>query len=317
MFNKSTACNIFSQKVLHWYSHHKRDLPWRKTDINPYHVVVSEFMLQQTQVPRVMEKFREFTEKFPTIHDLAKTSKADIIQAWSGLGYNRRALLLHKFAQVICEKYEGNIPGTAEELITLPGIGPYTAGSIASFAFNKPEPAIDVNVRRILYRFFAGKDQGLPGSKQEEEKWYNVVKKTIPNNRSRDLHNALMDFGSLVCLRKNPLCSACPLADSCQFFPLYETKKEKVLFVMEKKVEQGVMENGKHIPNRIFRGRIVEFVRKNEGKEAGIEELGKEIKKDYTTNEEEWLLMLCARLKEEGFLEYSKKKNKIKLTLAN
>lgn len=147
----------FSSTLLDWYSIHKRDLPWREAGLDPYRVVVSEIMLQQTQVSRVIEKYQEFLAMFPTIFDLAKASSADVIMAWRGLGYNRRALMLQKFAQEVVRLYNGTIPSVPEALINLSGIGPYAAGSIASFAFNKPEPAIDVNVRRIYMRYFSGR----------------------------------------------------------------------------------------------------------------------------------------------------------------
>src|SRR3989344_778504 len=294
---------IFSEKLLSWYSQHKRDLPWR-TNHSPYYILVSEFMLQQTQVPRVVEKFKEFLGRFPTFQDLAKASTAEVIESWSGLGYNRRALLLHKFAQEVCEKHDGEIPQRKEQLQELPGIGPYTTGAILSFAYNLPEPAIDVNVRRIYLRFFQGKDQGLPMGKKEEQELYQLAKRSIPENKSKDFHSALMDFGSSVCTRNNPSCNQCPLQKSCTFFPLYKNDKENSLFVMERKKEQGITENGKHIPNRIFRGRIVEFARKNKEKELLIEELGKVIKKDYKIQDEEWLLSLLKKLQEDGLLNY-------------
>ena len=305
---------FFTLKIIDWYSSHQRPLPWRQNP-TPYHVLISEIMLQQTQVPRVIEKFQEFTTKFPTIFDLANAPTADVIQSWSGLGYNRRALLLHKFAQEVVKKYNGIIPNSAMELIKLPGIGPYTAGAIASFAYNQPEPAIDVNVRRIYMRFFEGKDQGLPMGKKEEQELYGLIKSTIPNGKSSELHNALMDFGSLVCTRDNPECSNCPLQKSCKFFPLYNVKKEKALFVMEKKEEKGVYENGRFIPNRIFRGKIVEFVRGNGGKEILIQELGKKVKKDYIEENEKWLLDLIEKLNHENLIDYKIKARKIKLVL--
>jgi len=302
----------FSLKILEWYSLNKRELPWR-TNPTPYHVLVSEIMLQQTQVSRVIEKFAEFTARFPTVQDLAKASTSDVIHAWSGMGYNRRALLLHKFAQEVMEKYAGIIPNNPQQLIELPGIGPYAAGSIAAFAFNQPSPAIDVNVRRIYLRFFQGKDQGTPLGKKEERELYQLVKTTIPLYRSRDLHNALMDFGSVVCMRNNPSCSVCILKTSCQFFPLYQNHKEEVLFVKEKKIEKGVYEQSKFIPNRIFRGRIVEFVRQNEAKEISFEELGKYIKKDYQQQEQEWLLILCQGLKRDKLLDFQQKSSTLLL----
>ncbi len=308
--------DAFAKNLLLWYKENKRDLPWRK-NVSAYEVVISEFMLQQTQVSRVIIKYQEFLEKFPTIQDLAKASKAEVISLWSGLGYNRRALLLHSFAKEVCEKYEGVIPFVPEALLKLSGIGPYTACSIASFAYNKPEPAIDVNVRRIFMRYLHGIDQGLPMGKIDEKKLFSMIKEMIPQNESSDFHNALMDFGSLVCLRDKPLCSTCLLKGSCTFYPLYKEQKERVLFVMEKKNEKGAYERGKHIPNRIFRGRIVEFVRKNEEVVISFSDFGRMIKEDYTQNEEKWLVMLCEKLKKEGFLSYSLEQDKITFKLSS
>ncbi len=305
---------LFALKLMKWYSSHQRNLPWRMNP-TPYHVLVSEIMLQQTQVPRVIEKFKEFMTQFPTIFDLAKASTGQVIHAWSGLGYNRRALLLHRFAQEVVANYNGIIPDSAAQLIKLPGIGPYTAGAIASFAYNQPEPAIDVNVRRIYLRFFQGKDQGLPMGMKEEQELYNLAKSTIPKGKSAEFHNALMDFGSLICTRDAPLCGQCPLQKSCHFFPLYMKKKEKALFVVEKREEKGVVEDGKFIPNRIFRGRMVEFVRKNEGKEILIEEFGRVIKKDYARKEEKWLRELLEKLKNEKLIQYEIQRQNIIVSL--
>ncbi len=296
----------FSEQILSWYSIHKRDLPWREVGLDPYRVVVAEIMLQQTQVPRVVEKYKEFLTLFPTIFDLASANTSKVILAWSGLGYNRRAVMLQQFAQEVVRLYEGKIPSVPEALIKLSGIGPYAAGSIASFAFNRPEPAIDVNVRRIYMRYFQGRDEGLPMGKEEEKKLYELVKSSIPEGKSCDLHNALMDFGSLVCLRDGPKCSECVLRKGCGFVGAYELQGEKALFVAEKKVEKGMRENGRHIPNRIFRGRIVEFVRKHSGEEVLLLEFGCAVKKDYVESEEEWLVELCEKLEKEGMITFGR-----------
>ena len=307
----------FARSILTWYGTNQRSVPWRRIDISPYEVVISEFMLQQTQVSRVAEKLPEFLKKFPTIFDLARAPKAEVIIAWQGLGYNRRALQLHELAKEIVTKYNGIIPTTKEEIRSLPGVGSYMTGSILSFAYNLPEPAIDVNVRRIFLRYFECKDQGLPMSKKEEDVLFKLVLKTIPHNKSCNFHNALMDFGSLVCLRAKPLCSICPLQKTCHFFPRYQAHGSTALYVAEKKQEKGISENGKHIPNRIFRGRIIEWVRKNNGVETTLSELGHSIKKDYQNKEETWLLSLCEKLEEEGFVKAKKKDEKITLTLAS
>lgn len=291
----------FSTNLLAWYSTHQRDLPWRKTT-NPYQIAVSEFMLQQTQVSRVIEKYDLFLTLFPTIQALAAASSTDVIRAWSGLGYNRRALLLQRFAQKVCSDHAGEIPQSPTKLSALPGIGVYMRGAIASFAFNLSEPAIDVNVRRIFWRYFRGKDRGKPLSGKIEEELFLLVKEQIPNGKSNEFHNALMDFGSAICTRNAPSCISCPLHLSCAFAPLYSQQKEKVLYVMERKPEKGVYELGKSVPNRIFRGRIVEFARKNQG-DFFLDELGKSIKKDYSSSDELWLRELCLKLIAERLLE--------------
>lgn len=306
----------FSEILLGWYSSHQRDLPWRKT-VDPYHIVVSEFMLQQTQVSRVIEKYHQFLTLFPTIQSLAAASTADVIKAWSGLGYNRRALLLHRFAQEVVTRYNNRIPSDPEQLLLLPGVGPYLKGSIASFAFNLPEPAVDVNVRRIFYRYFYGKDQGKPVGKKEEAQLSLLVREHIPDNKSAEFHNALMDFGSLVCTRDAPTCVSCPLRSSCAFGFIYETQKEKALYVMEKKQEKGVYERGKFIPNRIFRGRIVEFARKNEHRSFLFDDFGKSIKKDFTPHDQEWLLLLCKALQEDHLLTFFLKNDSIILRFSS
>lgn len=296
--------DIFTSAILKWYSQNQRILPWR-TNPTPYYVLVSEIMLQQTQVPRVIEKFKEFITKFPTLNNLAIASTADVIHAWSGMGYNRRALLLHQFAKEVVVRYQGRIPSTAEELQSLPGIGPYTTGAILSFAYNLPEPAIDVNIRRIYQRYFRGRDQGLPMGVADEKALYAHVKSTIPHNKSREFHSALMDFGSMVCTRDAPYCTTCPLQTSCKFFPRFEKNKTKALFQPKRRQEPGVLENGRFVPNRIFRGRLVEFTRRNGEGEVALSVIGIAIKNDYSLKDKPWLLQICNALQRDRLITYS------------
>ena len=294
---------IFSDPLLIWFIVHGRVLPWRGPAVMPYEVVVSEFMLQQTQVTRVIEKYKEFLGLFPTIFDLARADASSVVLSWSGLGYNRRALLLHRFAQEVVSHFEGVVPSDSSVISTLPGVGPYMQGSILSFAFNLSEPAVDVNVRRIFLRFFSGRDVGLPLSKVEERELWSLVRECIPDGRSHDFHSALMDFGSTVCLRDRPLCMSCPLSLECKFAPLYKTDGKQLMVISKKRLEQGLAENGKHIPNRIFRGRIVEFARGNSG-EIRFFDLGCAVKKDFALSEMEWLRGLCVKLASEGLIRF-------------
>ena len=182
----------FRKKVLGHYARHGRDLPWRKR-VTPYRVLVSEIMLQQTQVDRVIEKYKEFLAAFPDFQSLAKAPTAKLLRLWSGLGYNRRALALKKLAQVVVAEHKGRLPSTPEVLIRLPGIGPYTAGAIAAFAFNKPVVFMDTNIRRVyIHEFFRDRksvhdDELLP-----------LVRLTLPAKDSRTWYNALMDYGTML-----------------------------------------------------------------------------------------------------------------------
>ena len=139
----------FQQKILSWYEKNKRDLPWRKTT-DPYAIMVSEIMLQQTQVDRVIPKYQAFLKAFPTIKDLAEAPTSQVLELWSGLGYNSRAIRLQEAAKIICKQYRGQVPKSRDALMDLPGIGPYTSNAILSFAHNLPFPCMDTNIRRII-----------------------------------------------------------------------------------------------------------------------------------------------------------------------
>ncbi|NHJ41320.1 MAG: Fe-S cluster assembly protein HesB, partial [Asgard group archaeon] len=179
----------FQDKVFIWWKINKRDLPWRKTT-NPYYIMISEVMLQQTQVTRTIQKYLEFIEHFPTLESLATALPAEVLKVWSGLGYNRRALWLQQAAQQIVNK--GSFPETPEELEKLKGIGPYTARSILIFAMNKNLPTVDTNIRRILIA------EGFADESTQEKELFQIAEKLVPKGKSRDWHNALMDYGSQV-----------------------------------------------------------------------------------------------------------------------
>ena len=181
----------FQQKILSWYEKNKRDLPWRKTT-DPYAIMVSEIMLQQTQVDRVIPKYQAFLKAFPTIKDLAEAPTSQVLELWSGLGYNSRAIRLQEAAKIICKQYRGQVPKSRDALMDLPGIGPYTSNAILSFAHNLPFPCMDTNIRRIILH-----ELQLP-EKTAPEKLYVLAESLIPEGRSRDWHNALMDYGSTI-----------------------------------------------------------------------------------------------------------------------
>ncbi|MBT5935190.1 A/G-specific adenine glycosylase [Sulfurimonas sp.] len=196
---------LSQNKLQEWYVNHGRhDLPWRNTD-NMYHIYLSEIMLQQTQVSRVLEEYYpQFLEKYPTLMSLASAPQEDVLSAWSGLGYYSRARNLHKTA-IACPE---SLPKTQEELMKLPGIGRYTASAICSFGHEQNIPVVDTNIARVIKRFFSLLEP-------KEVTLWSHAKEFVNNNESRHHNLALMDLGSLVCLPKNPLCQECPLEKKC------------------------------------------------------------------------------------------------------
>jgi A/G-specific adenine glycosylase len=178
---------FFLNQLNTWYTQNKRDLPWRQTT-DPYKILVSEMMLQQTQVMRVIPKYDAFLSRFPTIEALAQSPLSDVLSLWIGLGYNRRAKYVHQAAQYVVQSYKGIFPNTVEDLITIPGIGPYTAGAICAFAYNKPVVVIDANVKKVLNRVFGVDVCDMP----------KLLKKLLDEKimQPRDFYNALMDVAS-------------------------------------------------------------------------------------------------------------------------
>lgn len=207
MFNNAFLSKHFMNDLIAWYRAHGRDLPWRKTT-NPYEIVVSEIMLQQTQVDRVIPKYQAWLRAFPSWNELAKAPKADVLTAWSGLGYNSRAIRLQLLARVVTEQ---GFPQDEEELRKMPGIGPYTAGAVMAFAFDKPGVFIDVNVERVLKRHNHEKKK-RPSKELIEKELLQLQDDHSP----RELANALMDLGSMFCTATNPKCPDCPVRSSCQ-----------------------------------------------------------------------------------------------------
>ncbi|MBU4524657.1 MAG: A/G-specific adenine glycosylase [Desulfomicrobium sp.] len=206
------SCTHIAGVLLDWFSRHKRDLPWRRT-YAPYHVWISEVMLQQTQMERGVEYFKRWIARFPDVESLAGAREDEILKLWEGLGYYSRARNLHKAAQEVVNRHGGTLPSSPEALRALPGIGPYTARAIASIAFGQDVCVVDANVERLISRLY---DIGLPvKSRQARDEIERHGADLLPEGRARDFNQALMEFGSLVCSPRNPACAECPLADCC------------------------------------------------------------------------------------------------------
>lgn len=221
----------FSEKIIEWYAAHHRNLPWRNTP-DPYKIWLSEIILQQTRVVQGLPYYRKFIHAYPNIKSLARAREQDVLRLWQGLGYYSRARNLHRCAREVVKRYGGRFPRSFEELETLPGIGVYTAAAIASFAFHQRVAVVDGNVYRVLSRIFGiDKDIASP----EGKKQFSVLANELISTDSPGLHNqAIMEFGALHCLPKNPKCDECPFIKTCHalhyeqvdLLPI-KTKKQK------------------------------------------------------------------------------------------
>ena len=222
-----------SDQLIPWQKKFGRnDLPWQET-INPYLVWISEVMLQQTQVKTVVPYYRKFIRTFPNVKSLALADDEDVMQLWSGLGYYARARNLHESAKIIHSEYRGKFPTKLTDLLSLPGIGRSTAGAICSLALNQKTPILDANVKRVFTRLYGIKDWA--GVISVEKKLWTMAEKNLPESKFGDYNQALMDLGATICVKKEPLCSQCPINNSCKSFlhkwtniiPALKPKKEK------------------------------------------------------------------------------------------
>ena len=203
----------FRHALLAWYDVHGRDLPWRKTS-DPYHILVSEIMLQQTQVDRVLPKYAEWLEKYPSFEALASARISDVTSTWRPLGYNIRPRRLHAIAREAVERYDGQLPSDEETLLSFKGIGAYTAGAIRSFAFGQRAAILDTNVARVLFRVFVGR--GDPKAHAMRKQLWAISDTVLPRKRVFDFNQALMDLGATVCSARSPECAVCPMSRICR-----------------------------------------------------------------------------------------------------
>ena len=209
----SGQVRIFQRNLLRWFRRHGRDLPWRRTR-NPYHILVSEFMLQQTQVTRVKRFYEAFLNRYPTLESLAAAPATSVRESWDGLGYYRRAVNLQRLAQEVVEQRSGVIPSDPEELRHLPGVGRYTAGAVASFAFEQTVAAVDTNVARVLRRAFHPR----ASRKALERRLWASAELLLPRRGSTAwaFNQAIMELGALVCTARAPRCNKCPVRRVCK-----------------------------------------------------------------------------------------------------
>lgn len=293
--------------LLRWYSTEQRDLPWRATS-DPYAILVSEIMLQQTQVDRVLPKYQLFLTTFPTLTDLAQASTADVISAWVPLGYNRRAVNLQSIARQVIADYDGRIPDTIDELLKLKGVGRYTAGAIACFAYHKQVATVDTNIRRVLHRIFLGLD--LPEPKLNDANMLMFAEQVLPNSEAYNWNQALMDLGATTCTSSNPQCTNCPLQESCRAFTEMSqyslfpsgTVLRQLRKVAEKKADYQPQPFTS--TNRYFRGRIIDLLRTiPSGQRVALADLGVQIKPTFSHADMPWIQKLVEGLAKDGLLD--------------
>jgi A/G-specific adenine glycosylase len=206
----------FRRRLLTWYRANGRTLPWRETS-DPYHILVSEVMLQQTQVDRVLPKYHEWLAKYPSFEALASAPEADVTETWRPLGYNIRPRRLQSIARESVEKYGGRLPSDQATLLSFKGIGAYTAGAIRSFAFRERAAILDTNVARVLFRIFVAR--GEPKAHAMRRQLWTLSEAMVPRKHVFDFNQALMDFGATVCVARKPKCDACPMTKLCRSYP--------------------------------------------------------------------------------------------------
>jgi A/G-specific adenine glycosylase len=206
----------FRRRLLVWYRRNGRTLPWRETD-DPYHILVSEVMLQQTQVDRVLPKYGEWLQKYPTLEALAAANEDEVAETWRPLGYNIRPRRLHAIARESVERYGGTLPSDEETLRSFKGIGAYTAGAVLSFAFRRRAAILDTNVARVLFRVFIG--TGDPKAHAMRRNLWDISRAVLPMRHVFDFNQALMDFGATVCSARKPKCLLCPMRADCAAYP--------------------------------------------------------------------------------------------------
>jgi A/G-specific adenine glycosylase len=278
------------RKLLNWYAESARDLPWRRTR-DPYAILVSEIMLQQTQVDRVLPYYERFLAQFPTLQELAAGPTSQVIRLWAGLGYNRRAVNLQRAALAVCENYGGTFPRDVAELRKLPGVGAYTAGAIAAFAFEDDVAFLDTNMRRVVERLEFGplshSDRGV----------IVAAEGLLPRGQSWTWNQALIEFGALQCTARKPACVVCPLQQECAAFPTIQSE------LAAKQRQPRRASAAFETTSRYFRGRVVDALRtlpSSDQQGIDLAELGTRVRDDFKTEDMPWLLDLVRGLQRDG-----------------
>src|SRR5215213_1366961 len=291
--------------LLEWFAGHGRDLPWRHTR-DPYQIMVSEIMLQQTQVDRVVPKYRAFLELFPSLAALAVAPTAEVIRAWTGLGYNRRAVNLQRAAQAVLDRHGGQFPRDLAGLLKLPGIGPYTAGAIACFAFEQDVGFMDTNIRRVMQRLFVGPEEN--GMSAEAE-LLALAQAAVPTGQGWAWNQAIMELGALICTAAAPACWRCPVRSFCRAYAARRAADEQLFSSEATPAPQRLRrvaerrETSYAGSNRFYRGRAIEALRQlGPGEALPLPALGRQLKDGFGDDDMPWLRTLVDGLVRDGLL---------------
>ena len=286
------AVSSVQRALLAWFKGAQRRLPWRETT-DGYAILVSEVMLQQTQVERVVPVYHAFLRRFPTFESLAGAPASEVIRAWAGMGYNRRALNLQRAAQAVVERHRGALPRDPKALRALPGVGDYTANALACFALGEQAAVVDTNVRRVLGRVFHW--PSAPTDREVAE----TARRVLPEGRAWAWNQALMDLGATVCTSRRPACLLCPLRERCPAAGALEA--EPASAVAEGRAAYRPKTERFEGSSRYYRGRAVAHLRSlADGASCGVAELGAAVKADYSDADGAWLRSLLEGLARDG-----------------
>jgi A/G-specific adenine glycosylase len=286
--------------LITWFRENGRDLPWRRTR-DPWRVVVSKVMLKQIQVARAVPFYELFVARFPTPRALSEAPLSEAIKAWGELGRYRRVVSLHKTARILVEEHGGEVPSDPEMLVKLPGIGPYTAGAVACFAFERDAHFVDTNVWRVLHRLFFGAE--IPDPKAKEKQLLNLAEAMVPRGGGWRWGQSVMELGALQCKARKPLCGACPVADPCAARPTIGE-------ALASRPRTARATQGYRGSNRYYRSRALAVLREAPPEGMTLSELGEGLREGFAEADLPWLRGVVESLRKDGLAQISPEKER-------
>jgi A/G-specific adenine glycosylase len=290
-----TKIEAVRNALISWYEENGRNLPWRRTR-DPWRILVSEVMLQQIQVKRAIPFYEAFLKRFPTVGALAEAPLAEAIRVWGALGRYKRVVNLHRTARILVEEFGGKIPSDPEVLVRLPGIGPYTAGAVACFAFEENAAFLDTNVRRVLHRLFLGAE--IPEPTAKEKQLQRLAEALVPCGQGWEWGQSVVEFGALHCTARKPLCESCPVSDHCAAQPMIRgllaslPRGEKATYRYEGS-------------NRYYRGRVLAALREAPEEGVSLHELGGGLREGFDDRDLPWLRGIVESLEKDELVKVS------------